>query len=104
MKLEKSGSTAGKHMEPHRSKKKGRNIIMEIKKLYKTLSEPYHMVLETLDGSFMRFYIAPFRKIAESDLTPVPYFVARGRNAEEAQDYFYKLYGLEKTDGGQHEK
>ena len=70
---------------------------MEIKKLYIARRYPYHMVLETLTGEMMKFYIAPIRHLAISDLTPVPYYNVQGNNAEEAPNYMYTIYGLEKA-------
>lgn len=69
---------------------------MKIKKLFRFGGYVNHMVLETVDGEYKKFYISPARKIVESDLTPVPYYRAKGKNAEEAESYIYKMYGLEK--------
>jgi len=54
------------------------------------------MVVELMDGRFMRFLIVPFRKIKEADLKPLPYWQSCGNNSKEASEYFYKLYGFEK--------
>ncbi len=69
---------------------------MKIKKLFESPQFPWHMVLETLDGRYMQFFITPFRHITESDLQPVPGYQAKGNNAIEAAGYFYQMYGLEK--------
>lgn len=69
---------------------------MRIKKLFWFGPYVNYMVLETVEGEYKKFYISPARKITESDLTPVPYYQAKGKNAEEAEPYIYKMYGLEK--------
>ena len=70
---------------------------MKIKKLFRSDCFPYHMVIETLDGEYKKFYICPARKIEEKDLSPLPYWNPVGRNSEEAEWYMYKIYGLEKN-------
>lgn len=70
--------------------------MMIVKKLYKSQKYPYHMVLEKEEGKFFKFSAAPFRKITEQDLSPLPYFRPVGRDGEEAQGYMYRAYGLEK--------
>lgn len=69
---------------------------MRIKTLFRFGPYVNYMVLETVEGEYKKFYISPARKITESDLTPVPYYQAKGKNAEEAEPYIYKMYGLEK--------
>ena len=54
------------------------------------------MVLETVYCEYKQFYRSLARKIVKSDLTPVPYYRAKGKNADEAEAYIYKMYGLEK--------
>lgn len=68
---------------------------MKIKKLFKE-SMGYSMVVEREDGSFSKFLMTPARKIAENDLTPLPYYRPVGRAAEEAPKYMYTMYGLTK--------
>ncbi|MCC8160105.1 MAG: hypothetical protein LIO53_02095 [Oscillospiraceae bacterium] len=70
---------------------------MKIKILYETPTMPNHMVLETPDGRIMGFFITPARHITEKDLHPFSGYQAKGKCAVEAQPYFYKMYGLEKT-------
>lgn len=55
------------------------------------------MVLENISGAYMSFYICPARRITEEDLTPISAWRPVGRQAEEAQDYLYSLYGFEKV-------
>lgn len=69
---------------------------MKIKKLFRSTLFPYHMVLETVDGEYKRFYICPFREITRKDLEAVPFWQPAGRNAEEADPWMYKFYGFEK--------
>lgn len=69
---------------------------MKIKKLYAFGPLVNHYVVQTVDGTFAKFRITPFRTISEADLTPVPFYRAEGNNGEEAPDYLYKLYGLTK--------
>lgn len=68
---------------------------MKIKRLFKE-SMGYSMITEMEDGSFAKFLITPSRKIAEKDLTPLPYYQAAGKAAEEAPEYMYTMYGLTK--------
>ena len=70
---------------------------MRVKKLYNASRFPDYMVLETTMGEMMKFCITPARHLTESDLIPVPYYKAQGNNAEEAPDYMYKIFGLEKV-------
>lgn len=69
---------------------------MKIKKLYLADRFPYHTVLETLEGEFKLFRMAPARQIKESDLTPAPHYQPVGKGAEEARPMLYRMYGLEK--------
>lgn len=69
---------------------------MKIKMLFGDASLPAHMVAETLNGKFIKFLSTPFRKVEEEELSPLPYYRAIGRNAEEAPEYIYRQYGLEK--------
>lgn len=69
---------------------------MKIKKLFRAGGYTNYMIMETIDGEYKKFYISPARKISEKDLTPAPYYQAKGKNAEEAESYIYKMYGLEK--------
>ena len=69
---------------------------MKIKKLFLSNVFPYHMVIETVDGEYKKFYALPARKIEEKDLMPLPHWIPAGRNGEEAEKYIYKMYGFEK--------
>ena len=69
---------------------------MKIKKLFRSNCFPYHMVVETYQGDFKKIFICPARKIDEKDLCPLPFWQPFGKNAEEAEPYMYKMYGLEK--------
>lgn len=69
---------------------------MKIKKLFNSANYPAHMVAETIDGKFVKFLATPFRQVQEKDFFPLPYYQAKGKNADEAPDYVYKSYGLEK--------
>ena len=71
---------------------------MKIRKLYNPPSSPMHMVVETVEGRFLKFFITPFRKITEKDLSPLPGFVPNGNNGTEAFDYMYRFYGFEKAE------
>ena len=75
---------------------KSQRDMMIVEKLYKSQKYPYHMVLEKEKGKFFKFSAAPFRKITEQDLSPLPYFRPVGRDGEEAPGYMYRAYGLEK--------
>lgn len=70
---------------------------MKVRKLFKDSGMPYEHVIQLCDGSFAKFFITPFRKISKSDLMKLPYYTARGIKGEEAEEYIYKLYGLEKS-------
>lgn len=69
---------------------------MKIKKLFQSDILFYYMVLETTDGQYKKFFISPFRKLSEEDLTPIPHWHPSGVNGIEADPYMYKFYGLEK--------
>ena len=69
---------------------------MRIKKLFSSNAFPYHMVIETINGEYKKFYTLPARKIEEKDLTSLPCWNPSGRNGEEAKEYIYKMYGFEK--------
>ena len=69
---------------------------MKIKKLFKSLNYPYHMVVKTEDNQYKAFLMTPFREITEQDLsTPIPAFIEKGNKAEEAEEYMYKCYKLQ---------
>ena len=70
---------------------------MKVKRLFKSDNFPAHMVAETIDGNFVKFLAAPFREVQEKDLSPLPYYQANGKNAEEAETYMYGVYGLERA-------
>lgn len=44
---------------------------MRVKNVYDVSRYPRHYVVELLDGSFAIFAIAPYRQIAEADLSPL---------------------------------
>lgn len=69
---------------------------MKIKKMYTAQIYPNQYVVKNMDGSYARFLITPFRKISKDDLTKINFYPDKGRNAEEAPDYLYDLYGLQK--------
>lgn len=69
---------------------------MKVRKLFKSSSYPAHMIAETVDGNFVKFLATPFRQVQEKELFPLPYYQAKGKNVEEAPEYIYKSYGLEK--------
>lgn len=71
---------------------------MLIRKLFETSGSLSHMVLETIDGEFKKFFISPFRKIEEKDLSNVPCWRPVGRNGEETAEYMYRFYGFQKAD------
>jgi hypothetical protein len=52
------------------------------------------MVIKTVDGEYKRFNITPFRQIKEKDLSPLPAYIEKGNQAEEAPAYMYKFYSL----------
>lgn len=72
---------------------------MKVKKLFKDCGLAYNHVVQLCDGRFARFLMVPFRKISEKDLTILPNYRAVGVRAEEAEDYMYRSYGLEKENG-----
>lgn len=69
---------------------------MKIRKLFRSYCFPYHMVIETINGEYKKFFICPARKIEEKDLSLLPYWEPVGRNSVEAESYMYSMYGLEK--------
>ena len=71
---------------------------MRIAKLMKDSGMPYNMVIEAVDGKCYMFRAAPFRKITEKDLTPLPYYQNKGKRAEEACSWMYAPYGLTKAE------
>lgn len=70
---------------------------MKIRKLYRSSNRLNTMVVQTMDGKFYYFFDTPFRKVKESELRPLPAYIARGRQDEEAAEYFYQFYGFEKV-------
>lgn len=66
---------------------------MKVKKMFTPECLPAHYVVEDENGEFGIFNIAPFRKISESDISPLAVF--RPMKKDEAQTYMYKMYGLE---------
>lgn len=70
---------------------------MKVLKLYAANCYPNRMVVKTLDGTFHSFFITPAREIGSRDLLPMPYYIPRGNNAEEAEDYVYQMYGLQRA-------
>lgn len=70
---------------------------MKIKKLFLSNVFPYHMIIETVEGEYKKFYTIPSRKIEKKDLTPLPHWNPSGRNGNEAEGYIYKMYGFEKV-------
>lgn len=69
---------------------------MKVKILFKSDNKPVHMVVQGVDGQFCQFLATPVRKITENDLKPLPHYIAKGKQAEEAEPYMYQIYGLEK--------
>lgn len=72
---------------------------MVVKKLFLSQNFPAHMVVETEKGVYGKFLATPAREVQTEDITPLPAYVAKGNNAEEAPDYLYRMYGLEKKEG-----
>ena len=70
---------------------------MEIRKLYESGQFPYHMVVEGINGGFSKFYIIPARRITEADLSPLPFYLPKGKNGKEAAPYVYQMYGFTKV-------
>lgn len=71
---------------------------MKIKKMFKANNLPNRYVVQKCTGEYASFLVSPFRQVEEKELKPMPYFRAAGDNAEEAEDYLYKLYGFEKEE------
>lgn len=69
---------------------------MKIKKMFKANNLLNRYVVQKCNGEYASFLVAPFRKVKEEELKPMPYFRAVGNNAEEAEDYLYRFYGFEK--------
>lgn len=69
---------------------------MKVKMLFRSENTPIHMILQGVDDNFYKFLITPARKITEQDLIPLPHYIAKGKQAEEAEPYIYQTYGLEK--------
>lgn len=69
---------------------------MKIKNLWNVKAFPHHYVMEKEDGELCMFYITPFRKIEEKDLTPYkghhPSLMAGG----VVPDYLLNPYGFRK--------
>lgn len=94
------GRSVSNYIEALIKKDYEENGTMKIKRLFAgTSAYDNTMVLETLEGEFKRFNIKPARKLKESDLIPMPFYQAKGKKAEEAEDYWLKMYGLEKEQG-----
>lgn len=72
---------------------------MVVKKLFLSQNFPAHMVVETEKGVYGKFLATPAREVQTEDITPLPAYVAKGNNAEEAPDYLYRMYGLGKKEG-----
>ena len=71
---------------------------MKVKKLYNVPNySQTHLVVETTDGKFYSFNHTPFRKITEDDLSPLHGFIPKGNHDQEAPDFMYCIYGLEKV-------
>jgi len=69
---------------------------MKVKMLYASTSFVNHCVVKLDDGSFAKFSMVPFRNVQKTDLQPLVAYQAAGRMKEEAKDYMYRMYGLEK--------
>lgn len=69
---------------------------MVVKKLFLSANYPTHMVVEIETGRYGKFLAVPARKVREDEVTPLPAYIAKGNNAEEAPEYMYTMYGLEK--------
>lgn len=71
---------------------------MKIKKMFKADNLQNRYVVQKCTGEYAAFTVSPFRQVEEKELKPMPYFRAVGENAEEAEDYLYKMYGFEKEE------
>lgn len=69
---------------------------MKVKKMFKSSNLGMRYVVQKCDGGYASFMASPFREIREEDLKRMPFFRAIGKNAEEAEEFMYNLYGLEK--------
>lgn len=72
---------------------------MVVEKLFLSQNFPSHMVVETEKGVYGKFLATPARMVQEEDITSLPAYTAKGNNAEEAPDYLYRMYGLERREG-----
>ena len=79
------------------SKVRKKNIVV-VEKLFLSQNFPSHMVVETEKGVYGKFLATPARKVREEDITSLPAYVANGNNAEEAPDYLYWMYGMERRE------
>lgn len=73
---------------------------MKVEKMLICQAMYYYYVIKK-GGKFYKFFLVPFREITDKDLTPVPCYRERSKNSEEAPECLYKLYGLEKVEGGE---
>lgn len=95
----------GKFFYPQTSKNRslGSKVRKEtsvvVEKLYLSKRFPAHMVVETEKEVYGKFLATPARKVQEEDITSLPAYVAKENNAEEAPDYLYRMYGLERREG-----
>ena len=71
---------------------------MVVEKLFLSQNFPSHMVVETEKGVYGKFLATPARKVREEDITSLPAYVANVNNAEEAPDYLYRMYGMERRE------
>lgn len=71
---------------------------MKVKNLFMPACLPAHFVIEQLNGKFGIFNIVPFRKIKESDISPLLVFHPMTKDAAPA--YMYTMYGLERGNAG----
>lgn len=71
---------------------------MVVKKLFLSANYPSYMVAETEKGRYGKFLAVPARKVREEEVTPLPAYIAKGNNAEEAPEYMYMMYGLKKQE------
>lgn len=71
---------------------------MKVRRLFLAAMYRNRLVVEKVDGTYWSFFDTPARTVKELDLTPMKYYRAVGRNAAEAPDYMYKIYGLQKEE------
>lgn len=69
---------------------------MKVSKVFSPICFPYRYVLKSVEGFYFTFNSAPFRRINESDLSPLPFYREVGEYARQLPDYLYSMYGLEK--------